>query len=264
MLKIKDSVAVITGGASGIGESIAKSWIKSGGKVVIGDIDEDGLKRVKKEILSMGGEISTIICDVTKEKDNKLLAQLAVEEYGAIHLVVPAAGIIKDGMFLSTDRKTGKVNSKMSLKQFESVININLTGVVVTVRECGEQMINNNCRGLICLISSIGFLGTAGQLNYSSAKAAMAVIPKVITAEFFRRNLSSKIRCVAIAPGYVATPMVKALKKQILDSIIEQIPIGRLIEPAEVASLIFEIFRNEAMTSEVYFIHGGLRLGSKG
>jgi 3-oxoacyl-[acyl-carrier protein] reductase len=125
-------------------------------------------------------------------------------------------------------------------------------------------MINHGCRGLICLFSSTGSLGTAGQVNYSATKAAMSVIPKVVTAEFFRRGLADKIRCVAIAPGYVATPMVKGMNQKALDKILGEVPIGRLVEPAEVASLIGELYRNEAIAGETFFIHGGLRLGSRG
>jgi 3-oxoacyl-[acyl-carrier protein] reductase len=125
-------------------------------------------------------------------------------------------------------------------------------------------MINHNCRGLICLVSSTGSLGTAGQINYSSSKAAMSVIPKVMTAEFFRRGLADKIRCVAIAPGYVGTPMVKGMNQKALEKILEQVPIGRLVEPDEVASLVGELYRNEALAGDVFYIHGGLRLGSKG
>jgi 3-oxoacyl-[acyl-carrier protein] reductase len=165
---------------------------------------------------------------------------------------------------VSPDRDTGKVTKKMSLEQFQSVLDINLTGVFLTVRECAEQMINLGCKGLICLISSISSLGTAGQINYSSSKAAMAVMPKVITAEFFRRGLSDKIRCVAIAPGYVGTPMAEGMEPEALDKILQQVPIKRLVEPEEVASLIIELYRNEALAGEVFYIHGGLRLGSRG
>ena len=264
MLDIKGSVAVITGGGSGIGESVAKYWIQNGGKVVLGDIVEESLSRVGKEIREMGGEVATFVCDVTKEEDNAGLAKLAIDKFGAINLVAPCAGIIKDGLFLVPDRETGKVKSKMALGQFQSVLDINVTGVFLTIRECGEQMVNNDCKGLICLISSIGSLGTAGQLNYSSTKAAMSVMPKVIVAEFFRRNLAHKIRCVAIAPGYVGTAMVRGMNQKALEKILENVPIKRLVEPEEVASLIGELYRNEAINGEVYFIHGGLRLGSRG
>ncbi len=88
------------------------------------------------------------------------------------------------------------------------------------MRECAERMINQQCRGLICLFSSTGSLGSAGQINYSSSKAAMSVMPKVITAELFRRGLAEKIRCVAIAPGYAATPMVKEMNQKVLEKIV--------------------------------------------
>ncbi len=264
MLSIEGSVAVITGGGSGIGETIAKYWVNNGGKVVLGDIMPDALERVAGEIRAMGGEVATLAGDVTKEEDTGALAQLAIETFGAINLVVPCAGIIKDGLFLAPDRETGKITGKMGLDQFQSVIDINLTGVFLTVRECAEQMINHDCKGLICLISSTGSLGTAGQINYASTKAAMSVLPKVITAEFFRKKLAHKIRCVAIAPGYVGTEMVKGMNQKALERILENVPINRLVEPEEVASLIAELFRNEAIGGEVYFLHGGLRLGSKG
>ncbi len=263
VLDIEKAVAVITGGGSGIGEAMAKYWVKNGGYVVLGDIVPEALARVEKDIQDMGGEVATRLCDVTREADNTSLAELAIERYGAINLVVPCAGIIKDGLLLSITR-AGQVGRKMSLEQFQSVVDTNLTGVFLTIRECGEQMVNHNCKGLICLISSISSFGTAGQINYSSTKAAMSVIPKVICAEFFRRHVADRLRCVAVAPGYVGTPMVKGMNQKALEKIVERIPIQRLIEPEEVDSLVGELYRNEALNGEVYCIHGGLRLGSGG
>jgi 3-oxoacyl-[acyl-carrier protein] reductase len=92
----------------------------------------------------------------------------------------------------------------------------------------------------------------------------MSVMPKVLTAEFFRRGLSDKIRCAAVAPGYVGTEMVRGMNQKALEKILSDVPLGRLIEPEEVASLVGEIYRNEALAGETYFIHGGLRLGSRG
>jgi 3-oxoacyl-[acyl-carrier protein] reductase len=264
MLEIRDAVAVITGAAGGIGEELAKYWARQGGKVVLADISAEGLNRVEAEIENLGGQVATLVCDTTKEEDCANLADMAIAAFGAINLVAPCAGIIRDGLLLAPDRETGKVTKKMSLANFQAVMDINLTGVFLTVRECAERMINQGCQGLICLFSSTGSLGTAGQLNYSSTKAAMSVMPKVITAEFFRRGLADKIRCVAIAPGYVGTPMVRGMDQKALGKILDQVPIGRLVEPAEVASLIGELYRNEAISGETYFIHGGLRLGSKG
>jgi 3-oxoacyl-[acyl-carrier protein] reductase len=261
MLEIKDAVAVVTGGASGIGLAFAAYWVKQGGKVLVADISEKGVRSAADEL---GANASALVCDVTTEEDCARLAETAIERYGAINMVAPFAGIIWDGLLLSTDRATGKVTGKMSLEQFQKVIDINLTGVFLTVRECAEKMVDHGCRGLICLISSTGSLGTAGQLNYSATKAAISVMPKVLTAEFMRRGLAERIRCVAIAPGYVRTPILENMKQSALEKIIGEVPVGRLIEPEEIASLAAELYRNEALAGDVYFIHGGLRLGSRG
>jgi len=154
MLNIENAVAVITGAGSGIGESFAKYWVQKGGRAVIADIVPESLARVEKELAVLGGDVASVVCDVTKEEDTQRLACLAIERFGGIHLVLPAAGIIKDGLLLSPDRETGKVTKKMSLQQFQAVLDINLTGVFLTVRECAEQMINSGSKGLICLISS--------------------------------------------------------------------------------------------------------------
>jgi len=264
MLKIEGAVAVITGGASGIGFSIAKNWLENKGKVVIADIREDMLKTAEADLKKIGKEIVSVAGDITNETDCRRIATAAIEAFGQINLVVPSAGIIRDGLLVSTDRETGQVVKKMSLEQFQSVINVNLTGVFLTVRECVEQMINHGCRGLICLISSTGSLGTAGQINYSSTKAAVSVMPKVLTAEFMRRGLSDRLRCVAVAPGYVATDILKNMDQNALKKIEADIPIGRLIEPDEISSLVLELYRNEGIAGEVYYVSGGLRLGSKG
>lgn len=264
MLKIEDSVAVITGGSGGIGKTLAQQWLTQGGKVVIADIMEGPLSEAKQELLQLSEHVDALVCDVTSEEDNSKLAAFAMERFGAINLVAPFAGITGDGLMINMDRETGKVSDKMSLDQFQKVIDINLTGVFLTIRECVEQMVNNDCTGLICVVSSTGSLGTAGQLNYSSSKAAMSVFPKVLTAEFFRRKIADKIRCMAVAPGYVATPMVKNMSDKVIGKIVDQVPIGRLVEPEEVVSIVTELYRNEAMAGETVFIHGGLRLGSKG
>jgi len=261
MLDIKDATAVITGGAGGIGFALAEYWVAQGGNVVLADIAQVALNSAARRLQ---GNVETVECDVTLESDCSYLADRAIERFGGIHLVAPFAGIIADGLLVSPDRETGKIKRKMSLEQFQKVIDINLTGVFLTVRECLERMVNHQCRGLICLVSSTGSLGTAGQLNYSSTKAAMSVFPKVITAELFRRGLSGNIRCAAIAPGYVGTEMVRNMNQQALEKILADVPIGRLIEPAEVISLVAEIYRNEAIAGDVFFIHGGLRLGSGG
>ena len=127
MLQIKDSVAVITGGAGGIGLALARYWVGGGGKVVLADVDQNALQRALDEF---GPDKAAVLaCNVTSEDDNAALAELALEKFGAINLVAPFAGIIRDGLLLATDRETGKVKKKMALADFEKVVDINLTGV---------------------------------------------------------------------------------------------------------------------------------------
>jgi len=115
MLKIKDSVAVITGGASGIGLAVARYWVQNGGKVVLGDVAEESLVKVGHEL---EGEVATVTCNVTQEEGCARLADTAIEKFGKINLVAPFAGITMDGLMVSPDRETGKVSNKMSLEHF--------------------------------------------------------------------------------------------------------------------------------------------------
>ena len=264
MLEIRGAVAVITGGYGGIGMAVARSWGEKGGKVVLAARTEEKLQEAQKELQSIGIDVAINVCDVTKEADNSFLARFAVKTFGTINLVIPAAGVIADGFFVSPDSETGRVKSKMPLWQYETVIQTNLNGVFLTVRECLEQMVNLNCKGLICLISSVAAHGIAGQMNYGPSKAGIAVMPKILTAELFRRNLAHRLRCVAIAPGLVDTAMLSGMRKDTMENLLSQIPIGRLVDPREVASLIIETYKNEALAGDTYYIHGGLRFGSQG
>ena len=265
MWEIEGSVAVITGGASGIGESVAKLWVRNKGKVVVMQRDSTPgtLARLEEEIREMGGEVATLKGDATREEDNARLAQLAMERFGAINLVLPCAALTRDALFVSPDRETGKVKKKMALDDFRKVLEVNVVGVFLTIRECAEQMINNGCKGLICLMSSTSCTGKAGQLNYSASKAAMAVMPKVITAEFFRKEVGDRIRCIAVAPGYTDTPLIRSMPQKALESNLANVPMQRLLKPEEVASFICDLYRNEMANGELYYLHGGLRLGAK-
>ncbi len=125
MLEIKEAVAVITGGSGGIGMALAQKWLELGGRAVIADIDGNALERAQK---LLGENVETFVCNVTDEADCAALATFAIEKMGRINLVAPFAGIIKDAMLVSPDRETGKVTRKMSLADFQKVIDINLTG----------------------------------------------------------------------------------------------------------------------------------------
>ena len=228
---IENTVAVITGGANGIGETVAKELSKRGAKIILADLDENNLQRVKNDIQEWGGKAEFIVVIVTKEEVCEKLMKFAVDSFGSLNILVPCAGIIRDSMLLSLDKETGKVSKKMSVADWNAVLNVNLTGTFLCVRDAAEIMVNNNYQGIIFTISSINKEGQIGQINYSSTKVAAALMPKILIGEFNRRKIKN-IRVVGIAPGYVGTPMVKGMDQKYLNEVIlPSVHLNRLIEP---------------------------------
>lgn len=255
-MELKGLVTVITGGASGIGETVAKDLASHGVKVVLGDISEDNLKRVCSEIESKGGVATYSVCNVTEEKSVSELMDTAISKFGALNAVIPCAGIIKDALMVSPDKETGKVSKFMSLDDFKKVVDINLTGSFLTLREASIRMIDNKCKGVLFTISSIQRVGGVGQLNYASTKAAVGMWPKLLAGEFHMKNIDY-IRIVGIAPGYVATPMVVGMKQEALDKIINNTHTKRLVEPSEIALTIRHCIENDALDATTVEITGG-------
>jgi 3-oxoacyl-[acyl-carrier protein] reductase len=256
-MELKGAVAVVTGGASGIGESVARSMAQKGVKVVIGDMDQKGLERVAGEITAAGGSVAFAKCNVTSDEDVANLMDLAIEKFGQINICVSSAGIIKDGLMINPDKETGKIKRAMTTEQFKAVIDVNLVGSFITLREASIRMANNGWKGLLVPISSVNKEGQTGQMNYASAKAAIALWPKILVGEFQMKGIQN-IRCVAIAPGYVGTPMVKGMNQEALSGILKGVHINRLIEPSEIADIIMFAAQNEAVDATCLEITGGL------
>ena len=256
-MKMKDSVAIVTGGGNGIGEAVAKYFVKNGVKVAIVDLAQSNIDRVVKEIKAMGGEVIGVQANVTSEADTAKFIKATLDAFGKINIVVACAGIIKDGTMLSLDKETGKVSRKMGLDKWQPVLDINLTGTFLTIRDGAEAMVNGGGEGLLVTISSVNKAGQVGQLNYSSTKVADALMPKIIVGEFQMRGIKN-IRCVGIAPGYTATPMLTGMNQDALKSLLNDVHIGRLVEPEEVAALIGHCIENGAINATTIEITGGL------
>ncbi len=259
-MNTRDTVAVITGGGSGIGEVTAKVLAAEGVSIMLGDIEESQVSRVAGEITEEGRAASFAVCDVTKEDDTAKLMDKAMTQFGAINFVIPCAGVIRDALFISTDKETGKIKKSMSLDQWKAVIDINLTGTFLTLREAAVRMVDNRCPGVLFTISSIQKQGGVGQLNYSSTKAALALWPKILVGEFQMKHIHN-IRVVSVAPGYVGTAMVRNMNQKALDAILSQVHLKRLIEPEEVARAILSIIRNDAINATCVEITGGMISG---
>jgi 3-oxoacyl-[acyl-carrier protein] reductase len=167
------------------------------------------------------------------------------------------AGIIRDSFFITPDKDTHKVKKFMTTSQWQQVIDVNLTGVFLTLREAAIRMVNDEWKGVLIPFSSINKSGALGQLNYASTKAAIALWPKILAGEFYARGIKN-IRIAAIAPGYVATPMLTSLKPEVLDDIIHDVPVGRLIATDEIVSAIQFIIENEAIHATTIEVSGGI------
>jgi 3-oxoacyl-[acyl-carrier protein] reductase len=256
-MEIKGSVALITGGGNGIGEAVAKYLVKQGAKVALVDMAQKNLDRVVKEIKEMGGEAIGIQANVSSEAETAKFIQATIAAYGKLNIAVCCAGIIRDGTMLSLDKETGKVNRKMGLDKWQPVIDVNLTGTFLTVRDSAEAMVNGGWPGLLVVISSVNKVGQVGQLNYSSAKVADALLPKIVIGEFQMRGIKN-VRCVGIAPGYTATPMLTGMNQDALKALLNDVHLGRLIEPEEIARMIGHCVENEALNATTIEITGGL------
>ena len=256
-MQVKDSVIVITGAASGIGEAAAIALAAAGAKVVLGDLNEEKLGTVKKTIINNRGKAAAAVLNVTDETSVQSFMDFAVGEFGSINVVIACAGIIRDSFLISPDRETGKVKKFMTTEQWTQVIDVNLTGVFLTLREAAIRMTDSKWNGVLIPISSINKSGELGQLNYASAKASLALWPKILAGEFHAKGIKN-IRVAAIAPGYVETPLLTSIKPEILQGIINEIPVGRLVKADEIVSAIRFIIENDAVHGTTLEISGGI------
>lgn len=253
-MNIAGSVAVITGGARGIGRAIARSLAAGGAKVVVGDILEEGLEQTVHEIRAAGGEAAAVTADVTRDEDVEKLMDTAIERFGALNVVCANAGIARDGLMLNPD---GHV---MTSADFRAVIEVNLVGAFITLREGARRMAENGWKGVLLVTSSVNKSGQPGQLNYSSTKAAVALWPKILAGELHICGIRN-IRVVGIAPGYTGTDAMKGLSLEILDGILRDVHAGRLVEPEELASTIKHVIENEAIDGTTIEVTGGVTYG---
>jgi len=253
-MELKDKVVVITGGAQGLGFAMAKVFAAKGAKLALLDINADNLEQAKTALAPTGVEVATFVTNVANEESVETTFAAIVEQFGAINGLINNAGITRDGLMLKV--KDGELVDKMSLAQWQMVIDVNLTGVFLCGREAAAQMIKTGSEGVIINISSISMAGNFGQTNYSAAKAGVAAMAVTWAKELARYN----IRAGAIAPGFVGTEMVMAMKPDALEKMAAGIPLKRLGQPEEIAAMALTIFENDYISGRVFEVDGGLRI----
>ncbi len=195
-------------------------------------------RRRRRACKAKGVEARAYLCNVANEEQvTHMVAQVA-EDFGAIHGLINNAGILRDGLLLKV--KDGEM-TKMSLAQWQAVIDVNLTGVFLCTREVAAKMVELNNSGAIINISSISRAGNVGQTNYSAAKAGVAAATVTWAKELARYG----IRVAGIAPGFIETEMTLGMKPEALEKMTAGIPLKRMGKPEEIAHSAAYIFEND-------------------
>ena len=253
-MDISNRVAVITGGASGLGRETASQLIDAGAKVALFDVNES---LVMQAAQALGDNASAYVVDVTDDESARKGVAGAMERFGAIHININCAGI---GAAARTVGRDGP----MDLNYFNTVIQINLVGTFNTLRLCADQMQKNDPvdddgeRGVVINTASVAaFDGQIGQAAYSASKAGVVGMTLPIARDLSRAG----IRVCTIAPGIFETPMMMGAPDQVRQPLVEMVQFPkRLGEPPEFASLCLEIIRNPYLNGETIRLDGGIRM----
>ena len=247
-MEIAGKKVVITGGGRGMGRKFAEDLSQLGAKPHVLDVLEENLNALKDE-----AGIPGTVLDVTSEADVEAFFESYTQEHGAPDVLINNAGITADGLFV---RKKGDEMKKFSLSNWEKVLSVNLTGVFLCGREAAFHMVKDGVKGLIINISSICRSGNLGQSNYSATKSAIDAMTVTWSKELSRYG----IRVGAIAPGYINTEMVAQIRQDVLDKIVQKIPVGRLGEMSEISRTVQFIIENDFFTGRVVEVDGGMRI----
>jgi 3-oxoacyl-[acyl-carrier protein] reductase len=253
-MQLQDKIIVITGGAQGLGLEMARMCASSGAHLALIDMNEAQLEQAAAELASHGVQVKTYRANVADEPSVEQTFAAIASDFGGIDGLINNAGILRDGLLLKF--KDGVMQSKMSLQQFQSVIDVNLTGVFLCGREAGALMVQTGRKGVIINMSSVARAGNMGQTNYAASKAGVVAMTVTWARELGRYG----IRVGAIAPGVIRTSMTDAMKPEARDRLVAMKPVGRLGEAHEIAHSAKYIFENDFFTGRVIEIDGGISM----
>jgi 3-oxoacyl-[acyl-carrier protein] reductase len=251
---VRDKTILVTGAGRGIGRSLAAHFATKGAALALLDVNAEDLGETREHCTRLGALARSYVANAANEESVVEALDQVKADFGRLDGLINNAGIVRDGMLVKV--KDGEVVGKMSLEQWQEVIDVNLTGVFLCAREAAQRMIGQRGGGVIVNVSSISRAGNAGQTNYSAAKAGVAAMTVVWAKELARYG----IRVGAVAPGFIRTPMVAGMKPEALAKMTAPIPLGRLGEPEEIAHAVGFIFENDLFTGRCLEVDAGLRM----
>jgi 3-oxoacyl-[acyl-carrier protein] reductase len=239
-MRLENKVAIITGGARGLGQAMAELFAKEGARVIAADMGELSYQSENVEGYKL---------NVTNTEECKKFFDYVVEKYGRIDVLVNNAGITRDSM-----------TRKMTDEQWDLVIDVNLKGVFNLTRHVGPYMQTQKCGSIINISSIVGEYGNIGQANYAATKAGVIGLTKTWAKEFAMKG--GNVRVNAIAPGYIMTDILKTVPQELLDGFAKQTMLGRLGQPEEIANAALFLASDDAsyVTGHTLSANGGMRL----
>ncbi|MCL5048972.1 MAG: SDR family oxidoreductase [Firmicutes bacterium] len=254
-MQIKQSVIVITGGAQGLGLAMAEHFAAAGARLALIDMNEAVLADAVASCQRQGAaDVRSYVTNVTDESAVEATFSQIDSDFNGIDVLINNAGILRDGMLIKY--KNGELTHKMPLQQWQSVIDVNLTGTFLCGREASAIMAKHEKGGVIINISSVARAGNIGQTNYAATKAGVVAMTVTWARELGRFG----IRCGAIAPGFIETPMTQAMKPEAVERALAMVPLRRWGKPEEVADSARYIIENDFFSGRVIEIDGGVRL----
>ncbi|MBN1810822.1 MAG: 3-oxoacyl-[acyl-carrier-protein] reductase [Anaerolineae bacterium] len=246
MIDLTDKIAVVTGGAQGIGKAVAETLAQRGANVVVADLQVEKATAVAQEITaSTGNKAIAVQVDVSDSESAQAMIDAAIAEFDRVDILVNNAGITRDNLIM-----------RMSEDEFDLVININLKGAFNCTKAVIRKMMKQRAGSIINMASVSGVTGQAGQTNYSSSKAGLIGFTKALAKEVGSRGITVN----AVAPGFIETALTVDLPEEIREMGIKLTPLGRFGQPQDVANAVAFLASDEAsfITGEILTVDGGL------
>ncbi len=242
---LKDKVAIVTGGARGIGRQIALSFAKEGADIALCDVNAEALAVARQEIEIMGRKAVTGVVDVTKSDQVESFVQKTLDKFGKIDILVNNAGITKDGLLV-----------RMSESDWDAVIAVNLKGAFNCTKAVSKIMMKQRDGRIVNMASIIGIVGNAGQANYAASKGGLIALTKTIAKELASRN----VRANALAPGFIQTEMTAKLSDNVKSEMLKFVPLGKFGTVQDVANLALFLASDNSsyITGQIIQVDGGM------
>ncbi len=240
MKRLDGRIAIITGGASGIGAATARKFFEEGATPVIWDLDEEKGQSIAKELNGSFQKVNT-----ANYEEIESAAKQVYDKYGKIDILINNAGITRDSTL-----------KNMTKEQWQQVIDVNLTGVFYCTKIISQYMLEKEYGRIINASSVVGIYGNFGQTNYVATKAGLIGMTKTLARELGRKGITVN----SIAPGFIATEMVSAMPENVIESMKAKVPVGRLGKPEEIANVYAFLASDEAayINGHTLSVDGGM------